>query len=165
MKRYFLFFFALSFQFCFAQKFSSVDFDSIKTVLQKDTSLYGRLISRVKNFDSTLTKSELKLAYYGQVFQSSYSPYGKGEDNDLFIEKYNAGQHMAALPYGEKAVNANPLAIGSFYKLAVCYKSAGNELMRKRVMRIFMKLLDIIEASGDGRSCENSIVVTSVADE
>jgi hypothetical protein len=165
MNRFLFLLLLLTIDFCSAQKFSSVDFDSIKTVLQKDTTLYSRLVERVRRFDSTLTKDELRLAYYGQVFQRSYSPYGKGEDNDLFIEKYNSGEHLAAMPYGEKAIKANPLVIGNLYKLGVCYKIAGNELMKKRVMRIFTRLLDCIEQSGNGKSCETSFVVTSVADE
>lgn len=149
----------------YAQKFSRIDFDSIKHVLDADTAFYPRLGERLKKFDSTLTAAEYRLLYYGQVYQRTYNPYGSGEVRDKFTEQYNAGNYQQALPYGEQVIQYSPLDLSSLYRLAMCYKSSGNLLMKKRALRTFAALLDCIEQSGDGLSCETAFVTAAVSDE
>lgn len=151
--------------FFFSQKFSKIDFDSIKKVMDADAGSYGRLAERLKKLDSALTAGDLKMLYYGQVFSSQYDPYASAPGSDEFLERYKARKFSEAIPFGEKMLSANPVNMGLLYRLAVCYRETGNALMKKRCTHAFNGFIRLLESSGDGRSCESAFVVTSVADE
>lgn len=148
-----------------AQKFSKVDFDSIKKTLATDTNLYGKLFNRLCNFDSTLNAEDYYLIYYGQVFSKKYDPYTSGEDFDKFNEDYGAGKYKEAAVLGEKLLRKNPLNLTLLYRTTNCFRQTGNLVMKRRCNRAFTALLDCIERSGDGIKCETAYVVTSVGDE
>jgi hypothetical protein len=60
-----------------AQVVSVINFDEIKaTISQPGATNYQTLLKRAAATDSTLTPNDYKLLYFGQVFQSNYSPYG-----------------------------------------------------------------------------------------
>jgi hypothetical protein len=148
-----------------AQKFSKVDFDSVKKTLSADTNLYNKLVERLARFDSTLTEQEYYLIYFGQVFSKKYDPYNSGEESEKFNEEYGAGKYKSAGALGEKILKKNPVNLTLLYRTANCFRETGNLVMKRRCNRAFFALLDCIAHSGDGISCESAYVVTSVGDE
>ncbi|MBC7862389.1 MAG: DUF4919 domain-containing protein, partial [Bacteroidia bacterium] len=118
-----------------AQKFSKVDFDSIKKTFSADTNLYNKLVERLVKLDSTLTEDDYYLIYYGQVFSKKYDPYNGGEEIEKFNEEYGAGKYADASLIGEKILKQNPVNLTLLYRTANCFRETGNVLMKRRYNR------------------------------
>jgi hypothetical protein len=148
-----------------SQKFSNINFDSLKISLSADTTLFPKLLQRMKNLDSTLSEEDYKLLYFGQVFSKTYDPYHSSKNKTVFVDAYRSKNYAEALTMTDAIIAETPFDLDLWYKRAVCFRETGNLLMKKRCFRVFNGLLDCIEHSGNGLKCESAFVVACRNDE
>lgn len=148
----------------YSQKISRINFDSLQKIIGADSSVYTQLFKRFKKLDSTLTKTEYSMIYYGQVFMKAYDPFKSSADKEKFEELYRSKKYSEALEYADKILLSDPLDLSFLYHAAICYRETGNMSMKRRCNRAFNNLLDCIEQSGDGLSCKTSYVITHLKD-
>ncbi|HPH17066.1 MAG TPA: DUF4919 domain-containing protein [Bacteroidales bacterium] len=151
----------------YSQKTSNIDFDAIKTQVQDSTSAtyYPLLLERMLQLDSTLTSHELQLLYYGNVFYSKYSPYGRGEYEDKCFEAYKKKDFAEAIRNGELEFKENPVNVKVLKLLLLSHHKNADSVMAKKYAKLFFGILDEIYKSGDGKSIATAYVVLKVADE
>jgi len=151
----------------FGQTISNIDFDLIKSKTQDSTSTYyyPLLLERFLQFDTTLTDKEFSMIYYGNVFHPKYNPYGSGEHEDKFMEKFNKEKFREAIPLGEKELFDNPVNLKVLYRMLVCYHKLGDKTTAKKYANLYFGLLDEIYKSGNGKSIKTAYVVIKVSDE
>lgn len=154
-------------QYIFGQKISNIDFDSIKLTTQDSSSnnYYPLLLNRFQQCDTTLTETEYKFIYYGNIYKESYNPYGTSDNEKKFIELYKQEKFNEAIPYGQEVIIENPVNIKVLYKMLVCHHKLGHKLTAKKYADMYFPLLNVIYSSGDGKSIKTSYVVIKVSDE
>lgn len=160
-------FLQLTAQNLFAQKVSNVDFNDIKTKSQDNTSVYYYpiLLQRFQVFDSTLTQVDINYVYYGNVYYENYNPYDETQDETTFKALYKEKKYEDAIEYGLRVFKYNPVNIRVLYNLIVCYDKIGDQVRAQQYANLYFTLLDVIYASGDGKSLNTAYVVINVKDE
>lgn len=150
-----------------AQKVLTVDLDLIKKNIKDKSSTfyYPSLIKRFENGDTTLTAEQFKHIYYGHSFAGDSSPYSENIGLDTFFKLYKEENFRAALPFGLKAIHADPVNLKLTFKLLICCHALEQKDSAKLFARRYYPLLDVIYDSGDGKSIETAMVVTTVSDE
>lgn len=154
---------------CFyAQTIVNVNFDEIKRVTNDSSTsaYYPTLLSRLRQFDTTLTLSDFKLLYYGNVFTDNYNPYDFGsKKEDRFNELYKAGNLKEALAEGKQLFEENPVNIRLLYRMMYCCEELKQMELGQKFANCYFGFIYSILASGNGNSIETAYVVTRVADE
>jgi len=165
--RLLLFSFIFGVVLSYSQNISNVNFDEIKLKIKDSTSstYYPKLIKRFIEFDKTLTNDDYKLIYYGNVYQSYYSPYGDSDNQDKFMELYKSEKYTEAIPLGEKVIQENAVNPKILFKLLVCHYTTGDTVTAKKYAKLYWGLLNRIYESGDGNGINSAYVVISVDDE
>jgi hypothetical protein len=148
-----------------AQKISKVDFDAIKKSLDANPALYKNLVNRIKNSDTTLTAADYSTLYYGQCFQTDYSPYGSDSNLDEFNKHYQKQEYAKALPIAMKILDKNPIDIRMTFKALVCNHYLKDEENKAKMNTRYENLLLAIIESGDGKTDTTAMVVMKVSDE
>lgn len=123
-------------------------------------SLYARLIS----YDS-MSAPELFVLYYGIPFIDGYSPYSMGMQQDAITKELDKENYKKAAEEGQKLIETNGLNLKTILYTAYSYKMAGDETKSDKLYDLYGMLLSIPFNSGDGKSEETAMVVTSVQDE
>ena len=155
------------FQNLSAQKISEIDMDLIKKETQDSLSptYYPTLIDRLLAFDTTLTKHEYQLLYYGNVFYKSYNPYGNAKQESEFMLLFKKQDYEEAIPLGKQVLQENPVNIDIIFKLMVCYHQLDKKVMAKKYAKNYYAFLETIYNSGDGKGIKSAYVVIKVSDE
>ncbi|HMK26610.1 MAG TPA: DUF4919 domain-containing protein [Chitinophagaceae bacterium] len=151
--------------FLFSQKVSNIDFDAIKRSLDASPELYKNLIDRFKDSDITLTAADYITLYYGQCFQTGYSPYGNQPDYDEFKKHYQKQDYEKALPLAIKMLDKNPMDIQMTFKVLVCHHYLKDDENKAKINIRYENLLLTIIESGDGKTAATAMVVMRVSDE
>jgi len=149
-----------------AQVVSGVNFDEIKaTISQPGASNYQNLLKRAAATDSTLTPNDYKLLYFGQIFQSNYSPYGDA------MGLRDAGKLMQDRKFNEAVAAADvylkdhPVSLGAiFLRLSALYQQDKKPEMMPWII-LLKRLIGAITSSGDGKTEKTAMVVVHVSDE
>ncbi|MHC8948869.1 DUF4919 domain-containing protein [Sphingobacterium hungaricum] len=166
MKQWIIFILAVSSSFCAAQEMNRTapDYESIKTLIaQDDEHNYQKLLSRFQDADSTLTKEEYDLLYFGQYFQPDYHPY-KTYNTEL-IKLYRENNIEEFIKQGEESLRKNPFDLRLNCCLMIAYEDLGDEINFDRVSRKFYAMVEAIGMSGDGNSSKTGFHVMNVSDE
>lgn len=154
---------------CFyAQTIVNVNFDDVKRVTNDSSTsaYYPTLLSRLRQFDTTLTLSDFKLLYYGNVFTDSYNPYDFGtKKEDRFNELYKAGNYKEALTEGKQLFEEHPVNIRLLFRLMNCCEALNEMELGQKFANCYFGLIYTILGSGNGNSIETAYVVTRVPDE
>lgn len=150
-----------------SQKISNVDYDEVKLTTADSSSAfyYAKLQERMIALDTTLSEKEYFYLYYGNVFQSNYSPYGDSDAIKNFNDLYKEAKFTEAIVAGEKVLKENPVNIRVQMRMLVCYHKLGDKVMAKKYAHNYYSLLNVIYSSGEGTSLENPFVVIRVSDE
>jgi Domain of unknown function (DUF4919) len=152
--------------FLFSQKISNVDFDYIKKTMDASPGLYKELLNRFVTGDSTLTKEQYSILYYGQCFNDDYNPYGSDSENfDKFKKFYLDEKYDKALPLALKMITKSPLDMKMTFKALVCYHKLENQDGIKVMKARYNNIMNTIFESGDGKSPSTAMVVMRVSDE
>lgn len=169
-----LIFTALAFCNAVAQDISFVkpDYNLIKKEIQDSSSsfYYPKLISRLKTYDTTLTKDEFRHLYYGYIFDKNYEPYWRS-DNEKELLKYYRGEKMNEKDYDKvielatKSIDEFPFDLRPMNFLGYIYHLKGDEAMARKTARRFHGTMSAILSSGDGKTCETGFHVISTSHE
>lgn len=149
-----------------AQVISGVNFDEIKlTVSQPGNTNYQTLLKRAAATDSSLTLNDYKLLYFGQVFQSNYSPYGDAaglRDANKFVQD---GKFDEAIAAANVYLKDHPISLSAIYiKLTGLYQQKKTAEMKPWIM-LLKGLIAAVTSSGDGKTDKTAMVVACVSDE
>lgn len=147
-----------------AQEKLDINFDSIKTVILKGNT-YKELLNRYEANDSTLTKKDYSILYYGQLFRKSYS---LGADNrSVKIKTYlKSKEYDKAYDLCKKALDDNPVSLEALCNII----TSGSELKKpqeelNKYTDKYWKILKLIASTGDGKSENSGFKVICVNDE
>ena len=137
---------------------------------KKSNSYYPLLITRYNKSDTTLTKEEFELLYYGSFFQDSFSAYSHSDYSDslrqvLSKESLLTSDYDKIIRFEKAVLNKFPFNLRDLNTLAYAYDKKG---MQDSVKFINFKLDNVINTilnSGDGKSSKTGWHVVSVGDE
>lgn len=151
----------------YAQNIGRIDFSEIKKEIENPESnyYYPSLLERIHADDTTLNYSDYKHLYYGNVFQENYHPYGITDLKKEFNAIYKSRNYEQALLKGKDVLAENPVDIEVTLKMIIACLETGDTLSAKIYGKKYFGFLDVIYASGDGKSLETAYVVISVDDE
>jgi tetratricopeptide (TPR) repeat protein len=150
----------------FSQKISNVDYTLIEKEVKDSTSFYyyPRIIE-LFNKNIELTPEEYVFLYYGNVYYENYNPYGGTEYSKSFEQLVREKKYREALPLGEKSLEMNPVDLDVLYNMLVCYHYLEIKDSARIYANKYYTFIDVIIASGDGKSIETAFVVNCVNDE
>jgi hypothetical protein len=152
-----------------AQLISRVDFDAIRRAVSDSGSPYHypRLWQRLLRSDPALDLSCYRHLYYGQVYQDSYDPVNTKlleREREYFVN-VREGKRAAAAAAARELVRRDPLNLKYNQMAAAGLLQRGDSAAARAHLRRWRSLVDVILASGDGRSDTTAYVVTRVPDE
>lgn len=163
----------LAFQFSFSQMPKGIkpDYEKIKSEIEnkKQASYYPKLMKRMKELDTTLTKEDFRNIYYGYTFQKEYEPYAVNNDDQLqaFFEKDTLieSDYKPFIKLANKSLQENPFDLRIMNMLTYVYSLDKNEEMSLKTSFVLNNLIDTIIGSGDGLTCESAFHVISTSHE
>lgn len=148
-------------------EFTPVNRDEIeKLVTDKSASdYYPKLLGRFLADDSTLTKREYRLLYYGFVFQESYSGYPSLQQ-DRVNEAYAAMDLKQVENIVDSILEKFPVNLFANYHkgLVLFYRDSTDPAVYKYRDRYYA-MVNAILSSGNGRSCNTAFRTICVNDE
>lgn len=163
----------LLFNFSKAQKieFKAPDYSSIQRNIEdkKSEFYYPKLLKKLKENDTLITREQYRHLYYGYTFQPDYEPYKIDDNFEEMTKFYRGDVSEKDLPKGIKlfreALEKNPLDLRAMNYLAYMYHLNKDEATAKKLSRNFHGLLEAFLSSGDGLKCETAFHVISVSHE
>ena len=171
-----VFFFLLSFITLgvFAQENNSIDFHSkIKLAVRDSTSqyFYPKLLDKVKTNPADITEEDCFYLYYGEVFQTSYKRIGGGlsflrnPERADFDRAVMNGNCKKAIELGKMMLERNPVDLTVLLHTSACMDKQKNYIDGEYISQRFKKLLSAIFSTGDGKTKETAIKITSPEDD
>ncbi len=150
-----------------AQTALHVDIEKIKQQTSEITSenYYPTLLNRFISADTTLSNKQLHFLYYGKYNQSFYHPYDPVEGQTDMYYNIEQKQFNAALIYGKRAFDLDPLDLKTLFGISLCYHYLNKEEEMNKYLWLYYSLISVILESGSGNSIDNAMVVMSVSDE
>lgn len=151
--------------------FTAPDYKKIKKEVnnKKSEYYYPSLLQRLEKNDSLLTEEDYRHLYYGYVFQSNYSPYGRySKESELYEAMDGEETEENFLMIRDmvlEALEKYPVRLDYWMDLAVTYMVLEDESMTERVFANFMGLFTAMLSSGNGDTCETAYHVNSIPDE
>lgn len=150
-------------------KIAKPDYKKIKSAVsdENSTSYYPVLLDRYAKSDTTLTKEDFKLLYYGSLFQSSYSPYGHSDYNDsirplLAKDSLSASEYNVLIKFEKLVLDKFPFNMSDLNILAFAYEHTGNNESAKQTEYKLEHVIETILSTGDGSTEETAWHVVSV---
>jgi hypothetical protein len=122
---------------------------------------YETLLAKVKQGDLTIDFAAFRLAY---TKTKDFSGYG-GLDRRAAFEALNKNDFAKALQLAEKELEKNFVDINAHYIALIANRETGQAEKAERHRTLFLKLLESIEKSGNGKTPETAYVVISTAEE
>ena len=168
MRKFYFILFFLQVVSGYSQHLSRIDFEQIKNAIADENGefYYPQLIGRLIDQDTSLTSEEYKHLYYGNVYQTYYYPYGATDLERTFEDAYLQNSDFDKIEeLGLAVLNENPINLNVMLRLIFLYNHTKAVEKATRIATIYVGFLEVIYASGTGRSCEDSFVVISVDDE
>lgn len=153
--------------YAFSQTALHVDIQKIEEQTKDITSTnyYPTLLNRFIEADTTLSNKQLHFIYYGKFSQSFYRPYDPVEGQVDMYGSIEQKEFNAALIYGKRAFDLDPLDLKTLFGLSLCYHYLNKEKEMNKYLWCYYSLISVILESGNGNSIENAMVVMSVSDE
>ncbi|TDX90273.1 uncharacterized protein DUF4919 [Chryseobacterium daecheongense] len=148
------------------------DYQLIKKNIENKNSefYYPKLLKKLKENDTLITKEQYQHLYFGYTFQKEYNPYKKSK-NDEKLNQYYRGENITekdvpkVIRALKEALEENPLDLRAMNYLAYMHHMSNDESMAKKISRNFHGLFEAITSSGDGMKCESAMHVISVSHE
>jgi hypothetical protein len=173
-KLFLLFLFICSLSYGTAQNPAIVkpDYKKIESAVadRNSTSYYPVLLERYAKSDTTLTKEDFRMLYYGSLFQSTYSPYGHSDYNDsirpiLAKVSLSAKDYYALIKYEKLVLDKFPFNIRDLNILDFAYEHKGKSDLVNQTAFKLENVIETILSTGDGRTEETAWHVISVEHE
>ena len=174
MKRILLLFACLLFAFtAWTQKSGAPNYKTIETEITKSDSPfhYAPLLQRYLKGDSTLTDEECRYVYYGQVFQSGWSPFSLHTPDVKYLMSLsmpdNIDTALAAIKKAENILADDPFNLDIL--MVAYYLSASDVVQDTGRAQVFSNrigvILNAIGSSGSGESADEAYHVISISHE
>ncbi len=149
-----------------------VNWKEIKEVAVKEPQRIKNLVSRLsaEETDTTMTKNERILAYYGQSYLTPDTETGKGRNLD---ELMNQGKFEECLAEAKELLKTNPVSLkalsnATFSIVSILRGSDNPDENRRKEGQVYFKrmeaIFNTISATGDG-SEKHPFSVNAVSDE
>lgn len=150
-----------------AQTISKINFDAIKTTVASPKSklYYPNLLKRYHANDGSLTNEEYKHLYYGWTMQPGYDPYKGNDKADALNEMLLYARFPEIVATGKKLLQTDPFNMDVIYLVHMAYGELNNQVESKKWLVKFDGLMQVIKASGNGRSPETAVVLAAPRDE
>lgn len=145
----------------------TVDYNAIETQINQNPAQYEALWKRYEAGDVNLTLSDLAVVYYGFALMPHTTPAEPDADTVKAAEEaFNAGQHDKAYDTFKRCLAANPVSLKWLFRCYLCARALNAPEPEKRTVGAnLVGLLELIAATGDGRSTESAYKVIDVSDE
>jgi hypothetical protein len=154
------------------QRLSRPDYGYIEKVTKdkKQNAYYPTLLKRYMNNDTSLSREEMQLLYYGKFFQDGMSSINRDRDLDDSVKAVYKKDTLTKKDYEKlltlflKMQKSKPLDLATLYRLmSVCYKLNDP---RGAVYEYYLtNLMGVIVSTGDGKTEETAFHIGSVSDE
>lgn len=147
---------------CMAQEedFLTVDYKKIEQFVQKEDAQFEKLVQRFVSVDTTLTLDELASIYYGSFYSTKYS---YSDASEKVRESMKNKDYAAALKLCKKELEKSPASLDLLQKAAACSYYVGEE--SDAYYQKIVQIIDVIFASGDGKTEKTAFKVVAVSDE
>jgi len=152
--------------------FKAPDYKMIESVTKDSTTayFYPKLMSRLLEYDSTLTLQDYRCLYFGYIYQKEYKPYWQSSQEKELLQYYQSSEikekdYAKIINLATQSINEFPFDLRQMNYLAYIYHLKGDNQMQKKVSRKFGCIMDAIMSSGDGKTCETAFHVISVGHE
>lgn len=148
-------------------EFQPVDMTLVKqqvTDASKPT-YYATLLKRFNAFDTSLTRNDYRLLYYGFVFQKNYN--GNMSHHKTDIDRLIAAKkYKEAVALCDSILNIVPVSlVANYLKASALYQLNSNDPRALPYRDRYRKLRDAILSSGDGYRCQSALKVIFKEDE
>lgn len=159
--------------FSYSQDFiEAPDYPLIKELIEDKNSgfFYDDLLVKFNKADTTMTLEEKRNLYYGAIFQSDYSPYGRSAYSDSVMvilrkEKLTVTDYDLVLSYTDSILIKNPLDSRALYDRLYIYDMQGETQSYDNAIFKLRVIFDAILSSGDGLSKETAYYVIATSHE
>ena len=145
------------------------DYYLIKKLIEnrKSVSFYPKLLKRLQEKDTTLTKDDFHNLYYGYSLQKDYNPYSRNANEEelgeyLSKESLTPSEQVEFIRLANKLLNQDPFNFQVMHALAQVYEMNGNMPMAKKVSFLLNNFISAIISTGDGLSCETGFHVITI---
>jgi hypothetical protein len=161
---------------CFAQdhaKANPPDYDRIKKQIRKknDPAYYPVLMAKYKANDTSLSEQDVRMLYYGSFFESETENYSlsKSAIRDSIKSIVVANQltddgRKKLMGFYEMLHEQQPFDIKTLIALFNLYDQAGSPKAKLYDFKL-SKIVNVIFATGDGKSTASGFHVRDVSDE
>jgi Domain of unknown function (DUF4919) len=158
---------SLAFIHSHAQVISNVDFDEVKKQIEDPQGdyFYPTLLDNYFKADYEIKIDEAYFLYYGFVMQPQYNPYAQPKLMDKFNSNFDKKKYEKALALGPELIAESPFNTEILGQLVYCARLADREVERTFYLNRVLTILEVIQASGDGKTAESAWVVIQVDDE
>lgn len=147
---------------CYAQeqKTLKVDYPKIEKFVKSNNNQFEQLITRFENGDTTLTLEDIANIYYGSFYSTNYSYVDASQSLE---DKMKEKDYANAFILCKEELKQSPASLDLLFKASICAQNTGisEDVYSQRIVQI----LDVIFASGDGRSEKTAYKVVAVSDE
>lgn len=164
---YSLFVGLLAFLPTYSQQVSNVNFTEIYKNTSQSTSpyFYPVLLARYEKNDTTLTPEQYKHLYYGFTQQPTYTPYEKDLRQKEFKQLIEAKNYVKAVEIGREGLKKSPFNMNYIFGMHFAYDNLGKRNESRQWLHKFERLVEVLQKSGNGKTPQTALVVTSIGDE
>jgi hypothetical protein len=140
----------------------NVDFKKIEDFVKKQHDQFESQMQRFIAGDTTLTLEEIANVFYGSDLSTDYSHEDAPEAMLKAIKNEDFDQ---AFELGRAKLEKSPASLDLLLKMMYCCDKLGRDENALNYQTRAFQLIDIILASGDGRTCETAFKVVNISDE
>jgi len=143
-----------------------VDYDAIKKFVNEKPTEYQELFERFVSADTTLTLEEVAIVYYGNRVKPLIYPGGNPEARNYSVRKLNSEEKwIEALEASDAKNLVVPTELRTQWDGTVAAYSIKDQWRLLPYFIRYRQLVNVIIASGDGKSTETAFKVVNVDDE
>jgi len=142
--------------------------DIVNTLVSDSNSVffYPKLLQKVKEHPNELTESDVQYLYYGQVFQTGYTPRPEFDDYHTDLERFMMnGRKRKVIELGTEILAKYPFDLTTLLYMSECIKEKKLPDTTYFFTKRFRLLLQSILNTGDGKSSLSPIKVIFIWDE
>ncbi len=138
-------------------------YEKIKDYVSTRRSDYDKIRNRFENADTSLTRDEIRLVYYGFSYTDQYTGMGYSDESkiDDLVKKNKIKEAKKIV---DSALSKNPVHTGLLMKAYDVYSALNDNEMCERIGWKITNLIDVILLSGAGTK-EKPMYVIDVSDE
>lgn len=155
----------------YSADYEPIDMANIKHEIESENSpfFYPAIFERYVNNDTTLTIDDYKYLYYGHAMQPYYNPaISITDDSAKTLRKYLNNSNSDFRRIAELAtflLRLNPVSLEALYVLGIAYDVLENKEKSAIYSNKYLKFIQVILNSGDGKSKATGYKTLQLADE